>query len=197
MYLRAVEFSNDFLVEKLEARGLRVHLTPKTEWINYCAHCRKSETGRNRFADGFSDWMQDRIQKAAFTAIAPQLGWPALPTSKESLGAAAPYINEKLECEAVLSVGTPLFEWQQGDIDGVVSVGPLECMPSKIAEAQFHHVAEREGLLNLTLSFNGDPISTAALDNFAYEVRSSFRRRRESSGSVQHMQASSERLNRE
>ena len=78
-----------------------------------------------------------------------------------------------------------------------MSVGPLECMPTKIAEAQFHQLAEREGLLSLTLAFNGDPISTTALDNFAFEVRSSFRRRRESSGSVQHMQASSERLNRE
>ena len=44
-------------------------------------------------------------------------------------------------------------------------------MPTKIAEAQFHHVAEHEGLLSLTLSFNGDPISATALDNFAFEVK--------------------------
>jgi hypothetical protein len=55
--------------------------------------------------------------------------------------------------------------------------GPLECMPTKIAEAQFHHVAERDGLLNLTLGFNGDPISTTALDSFAFEVNSRFHRR--------------------
>lgn len=180
MYLRAVNFSNDFLIDKLEARGLRVHLSPKTEWINYCAYCRSAEPGRNRFADGFSDRVQSRIQKAAFAAIGPQLGWPSLPTSEESLGAAAPYMNKKLETEAILSIGTPLFEWRRGDIDGVVSVGPLECMPTKLAEAQFHHIAERDGLLSLTLSFNGDPIGTAALDNFAYEVKSRFRRRHES-----------------
>jgi hypothetical protein len=30
-------------------------------------------------------------------------------------------------------------------IDGVVAVGPFECMPTKIASSRFFHVAEREG----------------------------------------------------
>ena len=50
-------------------------------------------------------------------------------------------------------------------------------MPTKIAEAQLHHIAEREGLLSLTLPLNGDPVSEAALDNFAFEVRARFQRR--------------------
>jgi hypothetical protein len=52
-------------------------------------------------------------------------------------------------------------------------------MPTKIAEAQFHHIAEREGLPSLTLSLNGDPVNTAALDNFAFEVHSRFGRKRD------------------
>ncbi|HLP75674.1 MAG TPA: hypothetical protein VK327_02040 [Candidatus Paceibacterota bacterium] len=35
-----------------------------------------------------------------------------------------------------------------------------------------------DGVLSLTLSFNGDPISAAALDNFAYEVKARFDRKR-------------------
>jgi hypothetical protein len=58
----------------------------------------------------------------------------------------------------VLTVGTALHEWQHGRIDAVVNVGPLECMPSKIAEAQLFLAAEREGLLSLSLPLNGDPI---------------------------------------
>ena len=50
-------------------------------------------------------------------------------------------------------------------------------MPTKIAEAQFHHIAERDGLISLTLSFNGDPINTSALDNFAFEVHARSRNR--------------------
>jgi hypothetical protein len=40
-------------------------------------------------------------------------------------------------------------------------------------------VAEREGLPSLTLSLNGDPVNTAALDNFAFEVHSRFGRKRD------------------
>jgi hypothetical protein len=50
-------------------------------------------------------------------------------------------------------------------------------MPNKIAEAQFYHVAEKEGLISLTLGLNGDPVDPEILDNFAYEVHNEFERR--------------------
>jgi hypothetical protein len=51
-------------------------------------------------------------------------------------------------------------------------------MPNKIAEAQFCHVAEKEGLLSLGLSLNGDPIDPEVLDNVAFEVHQRFKERR-------------------
>ncbi|HEX5398346.1 MAG TPA: acyl-CoA dehydratase activase-related protein, partial [Verrucomicrobiae bacterium] len=178
IYVRSVEFSNDFLIEKLEARGLRVHLASKTEWLNYCGYVQQKTPGRNYMADSFSALVKRRIESAAFDAIAPRLGWAPAPSTAESLEAASPYVSDALLGEAVLTVGAPLHEWRHRQIDAVVNVGPLECMPTKIAEAQFQHVAEREGLLSLTLPFNGDPVSAAALDNFAFEVRVRFQRRR-------------------
>ncbi len=175
IYVRGVEFSNDFLIEQLEARGLRVHLAPKTEWINYCGHVQRQMDGRNRFAGGFSHLVQRRIEGAAMSAMAPHLGWPPQPTTAETLAAAEPYVDSALQGEAVLTVGAPLHEYRHGHIDAVVSIGPLECMPTKIAEAQWHHVAEREGVLSLTLGFNGDPVNAAALDNFAFEVKERFK----------------------
>jgi predicted CoA-substrate-specific enzyme activase len=177
IYVRAVEFSNDFLIEKLEARGLRVHLANMTEWLNYCSYIRRGTPGRNRLADRFSDFVQHRIESEAFSAMAHRLGWAAPPATAAVLSAARPYITAALQGEAVLTVGAPLYEWKHRQIDGVVNVGPLECMPTKIAEAQFHHVGESEGLISLTLSFNGEPINTSTLDNFAYEVHNRFRNR--------------------
>ena len=178
IYVRGVEFSNDSLIEKLEARGLRVHLAPKTEWVNYCGHVSRQMDGRNRFADGFSLLVQRRIEHTAFSAMAPHLGWSPIPTTGEAIAAADPYVHAELQGEAVLSVGAPLHAYRHGHIDAVLSVGPLECMPTKIAEAQWHHVAEREGVLSLTLGFNGDPINPAALDNFAFEVKERFQVRK-------------------
>jgi hypothetical protein len=57
-------------------------------------------------------------------------------------------------------------------------------MPSKIAEAQLHHAAEQEGLLSLTLAFNGDPVNSAVLDNFAFEVKERFKVRKTRKGSA-------------
>ncbi len=175
IYVRAVPFSNDFLVEKLEQRGLRVRLAPQSEWLAYCAHVRRYRSGRNRFVDAFSNQVQHRIEAVALAAIAPHLGWPQPPSIVETLETARPYVSPALEGEAVLTIGAALANWQRHNIDAVVAVGPLECMPTKIAEAQFYHVAERDGLLSLTLAFNGDPISTDALDNFAFEVHARFR----------------------
>jgi predicted CoA-substrate-specific enzyme activase len=177
IYVRAVDFSNDFLIEKLEERGLRVHLADLAEWLNYCSYIRHQTPGRNRIADRFGDFVQHRIEAAAFSAMAPHLGWTAPPGIEAVLSAAAPYVNPSLQGEAVLTLGTPLCEWRRSRIDGVVNVGPLECMPTKIAEAQFQHIAEHDGLINLTLSFNGEPINTSALDNFAFEVHTRFQSR--------------------
>jgi predicted nucleotide-binding protein (sugar kinase/HSP70/actin superfamily) len=178
IYVRGVDFANDFLVQKLEARGLRVHLATKTEWVHYCGYAATLEDGRNRLVDRFSNWVRRRIEAAAFAAMAPFLNWPCPVSTAESLTAAEPYVSPALLGEAVLTVGAPLHEWRHGQIDAVICVGPLECMPTKIAEAQYHHLAEREGVLSLTLNFNGDPLNTTALDNFAYEVKSRFAGRR-------------------
>jgi predicted nucleotide-binding protein (sugar kinase/HSP70/actin superfamily) len=177
IYVRSVDFSNDFIIERLEERGLRVRLSPMTEWLNYCAFLGRRTHG-NRPSDRLSGLLQQRIETAAFAAIARHLGWPERPTINDALEAARPYVSDALEGEAVLTVGTPLHQWRHKQIDGVVNVGPLECMPTKIAEAQFYHVAERDGLPSLTLPFNGDPINSAALDNFAFEVKAGTARRK-------------------
>lgn len=171
IYVRGVDSSNDHLIGKLEARGLQVHVAPRTEWFNYCSHLQCRKEGRNRVVDGFSRWVQHRIEGAALAAIAPALGWQAQPTAAQALAAAAPYVDPALEGEAVLTVGAPLLECRHGHVDAVVSVGPLECMPGKIAEAQWQHISEREGIPFLALSFNGDPVNETTLDNFAYEVK--------------------------
>lgn len=173
IFVRAVEFSNDQLIRQLEQRGLRVHLAPQAEWLAYCDHLQQ----RNRHAgvaDRLSHYLRNRIEHTAFTTIGTHLGWPVPPSIPEVLETGAAYVSPALEGEAALTIGGSLWAWRHKQIDAVINVGPLECMPTKIAEAQFHHLAEREGLLSLSLGFNGDPLNTEVLDNFAYEVHARF-----------------------
>ena len=184
IYVRCEPFANDFIIDKLEKRGIRCRFAPFNEWIEYTDHLShknraeaRGPVTKNPMAAGLSSLVQKRIQSAMYEIMAHTLGWPERLSVLDSLEAARPYLREELHGEAVLTLGGPVFEHAAGHIDGVVSVGPLECMPNKIAEAQFFHVAEAQGLLSLTLSLNGDTVDPEVLDNFAYELHERFRRR--------------------
>jgi predicted CoA-substrate-specific enzyme activase len=178
IYVRCDPFANDFLIDKLEKHGIRAVLAPFNEWLEYADWC-KYDCGRDGSLGGrLSSAVLHRTQQLTYDALARRLGWHARTRVKQALEAANPYLRSALYGEAVLTLGSAVHEWRKGAIDGVVSVGPLECMPTKLAETQFFHVAEREGLPSLTIPFNGDPMDPEGLDNFAFAVHGGFRRRR-------------------
>jgi len=174
IYVRCDPFACDYVVDKLEARGLRARFAGVGEWLEYIA-----DLGLMR-ADGFalgtrvSHLVQRQCHERTWSIMARALGWPARTSAGAAVTAATEYLRPSLEGEAVLTIGGPLAEWRHGHIDGVVSVGPLECMPNKLAEAQFFHISEREGLPSLTVPLHGDPMDPDTLDHFAYEVHRRF-----------------------
>jgi predicted nucleotide-binding protein (sugar kinase/HSP70/actin superfamily) len=176
IYVRCEPFANDFLVRRLEEGGLRVRLAPPSEWLEYASELAAAAEGAG-LGEGLWTRLHRRILDVSHGAVAAALGWPARVSARAALRAATPYIRPDLWGEAVLTLGGAVHEWRRGAIDGAVSVGPLECMPNKIAEAQLFHVAEREGLPSLTLSVNGDPVDAATIDRFVYEVHTRFRHR--------------------
>lgn len=169
LYVRCDPASNDFVIRKLEQRGIRGRFAAFYEWLEYTDY---QDVVKRTVPEYVLSFLQATIQHQSYLTMAKGLDWPRRTTVQDSIAAGSQYIRETLSGEAVLTVGGPLHEWREGHIDGVVSVGPLECMPNKIAEAQFYHAAEQEGLLSLTLGLNGDPIDPSVLDNFAYEVHS-------------------------
>jgi predicted CoA-substrate-specific enzyme activase len=177
IYVRCVPFANDFTAQKLRARGLRVRLAPVHEWLEYCDRMSRRDTPWWQLGPRVSDRVQDRIRHTMCATVDDALGWPERHAANDLLAAARPYLSDELHGEAVLTLGGPLLAWRHGQIDGVVSVGPHECMPNKIAESQFFHLAENEGLPSLTLPLNGDPADPEILDNFAFEVHARFRAR--------------------
>jgi predicted CoA-substrate-specific enzyme activase len=177
IYVRSDPFANDFVSEALERRGIRARLEPVSEFIQYSDYVSSKNVAKRGPLDRLESMIRSRVMKLCHQAAAGPLCWSAHAPVPTALAAAAPYLREELEVESVLTIGVPLHAWREGEIDAVISVGPLECMPNKIAEAQFHHVAEKEGLLSLTLSLNGDPIDPEVLDGFAFEVHQRFRKR--------------------
>ena len=177
IYVRCVPFANDSVIEKLQQHGFRAQLAPLHEWLEYCDHLQRRQTPWHALGQHLSDRIQDRISHAASQAMDTAMGWPGRPGSAKLLAASKPYMRDNLEGEAVLTLGNPLVAWRRGRIDGVLSVGPHECMPNKIAESQFFHITEDEGLPALTLSLNGEPLDPEALDSFAFEVHSRYKQK--------------------
>ncbi len=177
IYVRCDPFSNDFLIDRLEALGLQVRFAPFTEWLEYTDYFNRFERSHVDLRSRLSSIVQRRMQQRAYDVMRDILGWPERTRIEETLDACEPYMPRALGGEAILTLGAPIHEWRLGLIDAVCSVGPHECMPSKIAEAQFFHVAENEGLPSLSVAVNGDPVSPEILERFAFEVHARFERK--------------------
>jgi len=177
IYVRCVPFANDFVIEKLEQRGIRTRLAPFHEFLDYVDYINRFKAGKYGLSERLQSLVQRKVGNLTKRAMAGPMGWAEPLSIPDILDAVRPYVRDDLHGEAVLTAGTPLLEWRRGHIQAAISVGPLECMPNKIAEAQFFHMAEREGLLTLTLSLNGDTIDPEVIDNFAFEVHSRFKLR--------------------
>jgi len=183
IYVRCDPFTNDFVIDRLEERGLRVKFAPFSEFIEYVDWVNtvklsegRHEEPRSRLAERLTASVKRRVLERLYNTVHPVLRWPSRLRVDDTLAAVEPYLSIDLHGEAVLTLGGPIHEYRHGEILGVVNVGPLECMPTKVAEAQFFHVAEQKGLIPLTLSLNGEPVDPELLDNFAYEVHTRFAR---------------------
>ncbi|MHC4270422.1 MAG: hypothetical protein ACYSTS_18455, partial [Planctomycetota bacterium] len=189
IYVRLEPYANNFIVKKLEERGLRVIVAPFTEWLEYTTFLEIQRFSEDCNLDGdhllkarFSSEVEIGVINRVYNIFASSLGWGTRTSVADVIKASSPYINSELHGEAVLTLGGPIHEDEHGVIDGVISVGPHECMPNKVAEAQYFHVGEEKDLISLTLSMNGDPVDSEILDRFAFEVKERFAKKKQMKG---------------
>lgn len=175
IYVRNDSFANDDIIRQLEARGMQVRIAPLNGWFDYVDYCNQVISPPTAI-DRAVNFLKKRIEHIGWRAMAAHLPLAEPVSAADLAETAAEYLSGDTGGEAVLTLGHSLHEWSNHAIDAAVNVGPLECMPTRIAQSQFFHIAEREGLPTLTLTFNGDPIAADALDSFAFEVRSRHRR---------------------
>ena len=181
IYVRLDPYANGHMIEELEKRGLRCRLAPLNEWLMYCTDNELQRFSENRVLPGDSrlgahitQKIQEYIVNHLYGAAGKLLGWKKPHSARDIVQAATPYLSPELISEAVLSLGVPVEAFRSGEIDGVVAVGPHECMPNKIVESQLFHVCEHTGMHTLAVSVNGEPIDPDILDRFAFEVLDSY-----------------------
>ncbi len=177
IYVRCDPFANDFVIDQLQKRGIRVKLAPFYEWLDYQEFINTKVGIPQTWENWFTAKIQVLILERMYNMVGKIMGWGRLNRANAQVEAAEDFVRYQLEGEAVLTVGGAICEWKEHEIDAVLSLGPHECMPSKIAEAQFFHVSEEMGLHSNTLHLNGDPVDPIIIEHFVYEVREKFAER--------------------
>jgi predicted CoA-substrate-specific enzyme activase len=178
IYVRLDPFGNDHLVERLEERGLRVQIAPFCEWLEYSnlSSERRLVTGDATSLDdpltaGVTGLVQRVTSQLLYQICGHEMGWGARTRVEDVVRTGERYVSPALTGEAVLTVGGPVYEFEQGQVDGVVIVGPHECMPCKISEAQYARVGRELDLPSLSLYVGGDGLDLEAIDRFAFDLR--------------------------
>jgi len=186
IYVRLDPFANDNIVERLESKGIRVQFAPFVEWLEYSNMLSETRIleGRPNSQDsvltaGFTGLVQRVTTRVLYGICSRALGWPERTTVSEVVASGERFVHRALAGEAVLTVGGPIHEFEKGQVDAVVVVGPHECMPCKIAEGRFARVGEKLGLPYLATYLAGDGIDTEGLERFAFDLKERHRLARE------------------
>ncbi len=177
IYVRLDPFANDNIVERLEAKGLRIQFAPFVEWLEYSNSLSESRILERRptskdsvLTAGFTGLVQRVTSRVLYGICRRALGWPERTHIADILTSGERFVHRALTGEAVLTIGGPVHEFEKGNIDAVVIVGPHECMPCKVAEGRFARIGESIQLPHLAVYLGGDGIDTEAIDRFAFDI---------------------------
>jgi predicted CoA-substrate-specific enzyme activase len=159
IYIRSHNFSNENIVEKIEALGGEAWLTPIEEWIYYVNDTyRKKTLFRGNFlstldisARLFVQHQKEHHLARHFKGFLKTLDEPK---TSQILKNSMPYIPDTFEGEAPLSIGKAIDLIEKG-ASGVVSVMPFGCMPGTIVSSFFKTISDRYQVPCISIAYDG------------------------------------------
>ena len=207
IYVRKDEFSSGKVVEALARRGIVVQRAPLLEWIRYIDFwAQKIERQKLSLADLLEVKLRIIVQNRVERKIKQSLARSGLYEQEiidvdEVLKIGEHFVPRRFGGETILVVGR-FFHDVPAQFDGMVSIGPFACLPTRIIEAILapeSRVRGNERLRNLpihgqieslvnlpflSIESDGNPfpqIIEAQIEAFCLQVDRMHRRRREAS----------------
>jgi len=183
IFVRANRFSNNHLVEQVEALGGEVWMAPVYEWFLY----RNFRRAMRSWLDNdlklwttnlVKDWVMRHDEHALVRSFHGYLRNADEPPTRDVLGLSGPYLHRSFEGEAVLTVGKALDFVRKGAA-GIISTMPFTCMPGTIAHAVIKRVKDEEGgfpFLNLVYDGTEQASEDTRIEAFMYQAREYARR---------------------
>jgi len=174
IYVRSQEFSNNFVIQRIENLGCEVALPSIGEWFLYLnftrvRNCRWFHQYRRvvftKIFDRYMKYRQNKIFKI--------LGLEREASVNTLLSYAAPYLHSTLEGETVMTIGKTIDFIKEG-FDGVINVMPFTCMPGNTVTSIYKRIKEHYPdlpLFNLSVDGLDHAVDTMRLETFVTQAR--------------------------
>jgi predicted CoA-substrate-specific enzyme activase len=140
IYVRKDEFSSGKVVEALARRGIVVQRAPLLEWIRYIDYwAQKVERRKLSLADFLEVKLrmivQNRVERKVKQSLARSgLYEQEIINVEEVLRLGEHFVPRRFGGETILVVGR-FFQDVPKHFDGMVSIGPFACLPTRIIES--------------------------------------------------------------
>jgi predicted CoA-substrate-specific enzyme activase len=189
IYVRSHEFSNNFLVRKLERVGAQVLLPPFQEWLNYIAHERREVCWQKGAVWGFlKEWLSEFVARWDEGRVARIFAgalryMPREASTAEVLRLGSAYLDPSVKGEAILSMGRAV-EYVHCGLSGIVNVVPFGCMPGAIVNGLLEKLrADYGDIPLLKVAFDGveQAGEETLLEAFVHQCRQHMESRRRGS----------------
>lgn len=159
IYIRSHKFSNENLIEKIEALGGEAWLTPIEEWIYYVNDMYRQKTiNKGNHLSNFRMCVRLIVQKQKEHKLSRHfkgfLKTLDEPVTSGILEKAMPYIPDTFEGEAPLSIGKTVDLIEKG-ASGIVSVMPFGCMPGTIVSTFFKTLSNKYNVPCISIAYDG------------------------------------------
>jgi predicted CoA-substrate-specific enzyme activase len=163
IYVRREEFSRGDLVESLREKGFVVKTAPITEYVYYSNYMIiHGNIKTESFKERIKILVKDKFQRMLERKIKDILSRSNLVSSdlisiEKTMEYGSKMISEELIGESILTAGLALREILD-DSCGIISIGPFNCMPSRLSESILNKEMTLEGKYKFgNLKRNGYP----------------------------------------
>ncbi len=183
-YVRANAFSNQHVIDKIEALGGEVWMAPVFEWFLYRNFRRDMRAALDgdllfRVKNRIEDEVMTRDEHALARPFQGLLRNFHEPPTGDVLDMAEGYVHRSFEGEAVMTVGKAVDFIDKG-LHGVVSVMPFTCMPGTISHAILKRARAEHGdfpFLNMVYDGNEQATDQTRLEAFMHQAVGFMKRR--------------------
>ncbi|MBF0537901.1 MAG: CoA protein activase [Nitrospirae bacterium] len=172
IFVRSNSFSNEDIVQKIEAHGAKVWLAPVEEWLFYVNYIGFKHALIKRDYSAIIDSFIKRAYKKNiemryhryFKGFLQTLHEP---DTRTIMAKAAPLVDESFEGETVLSIGKAIDLIEHG-VAGIVNVMPFGCMPGTIVTALMRSISRDYGVPCISVPYDGTESNMSALQLEAF-----------------------------